>query len=35
VRDGTTWHVGGVQVAAERGVASGVAVMLDEVRKKL
>ena len=35
VEDGGVWHVGGVQVAAERGVASGIAVMLDEVRKKL
>ncbi|MBV8649891.1 MAG: trypsin-like serine protease [Alphaproteobacteria bacterium] len=35
VQDDGVWHVGGVQVGAERGVAAGVAVMLDEVRKKL
>ncbi len=35
VQDGGIWHVGGVQVGAERGVASGVAALLDEVRKKL
>ncbi len=33
VREGTIWRIGGVDVAAEAGVASGVAVPLDETRK--
>jgi protease YdgD len=35
VEDGGIWRIGGLQVAVERGVASGVAVILDEARKTL
>ena len=35
VQESGTWRIGGVQVGAQPGVASGVAVILDEVRKKL
>jgi len=35
VQEDGVWQVGGVQVAAEFGVAAGFAVTLDEVRKKL
>jgi protease YdgD len=35
VQDAGVWSIGGLHVAAEAGVASGIAVILDEARKKL
>ena len=35
VRDGGVWRIGGVQVGAGAGAANGLAVVLDEARKKL
>jgi protease YdgD len=34
VSDGTHWRIGGVDVAAEMGVANGLAAILDEARKQ-
>jgi hypothetical protein len=35
IEKGGKWHTAGVDVAAELGVASGLAVVLDEARKRL
>jgi protease YdgD len=34
VRDGAAWRIGGIEVAAERGVAGGTAALVDEARKR-